>query len=162
MEKDIENNFDQVTEEPVKSISIKNAFYVVLALHVVAIIGIAYFGSAKKAKADDRKLLLEEPVYVGVAEPTPTPIPEPEPTPVASSSPWPQATPELKTYPNTKKAIPVVKEKASNYTKEYIVKSGDTFYSIVRKYKLNPERLKKLNNITNENKIQAGQKLKLM
>jgi LysM repeat protein len=163
MEKDIENNFDQVVEEPVKSISIKNAFYVVLGLHVAVIIGIAYFGSAKKAKADDQKLLLEEPpVYVGVVEPTPTPIAEPEPTPVPASSPWPQATPELKTYPNTKKAIAVVKEKNSNYTKEYVVKHGDTFYSIVRKYKLNPERLKKLNKITNENKIQAGQKLKLM
>ena len=158
MEEIQENNFDKVIEEPVKTISLRNAFYVVLGIHLVAIVGIAYAGSAKKAKADDQKALTEEiPVYVGV-DPTPTP----EPTPIIAEQPWPKATPELKTYPNTKKAIPVVKEKVSHYTKEYIVQKGDTFYSIVRKYKLNPERLKKLNNITNENKIQAGQKLKLM
>lgn len=162
-----ENNFDKVVEEKINPISLKSAFYVVLGIHLVAIFGIAYFGSMKKSNADDKKLLDEPmPVYVGVDNPTPTPTPEatPSPTPevVKHEQAWPKATPELKTYPNTKKAIPVVNEKVSNYTKEYVVKNGDTFYSIVRKYKLNPERLKKINNITNENKIQAGQTLKLM
>jgi LysM repeat protein len=158
MEKEIENNFDQVVESSTKAISLKSAFYVVLALHVIAVVAIAYFGSAKKANAEDQKLLLE-PIYVGVADPTPTPTPTPE---YKHQEPWPKATPELKTYPNTKKAIAVVKEKNSNYTKEYVVKQGDTFYSIVRKYKLNPERLKNINKITNENKIKTGQTLKLM
>jgi LysM repeat protein len=163
MEKEIENNFDQVVESSTKAISLKSAFYVVLALHVIAVVAIAYFGSAKKANAEDQKLLLE-PIYVGVADPTPTPEATPSPTPevVKHQKAWPTATPELITYPNTKKAIPVVKEKVSHYTKEYVIKNGDTFHSIVRKYKLNPERLKKINNITNENKIQAGQTLKLM
>jgi LysM repeat protein len=161
MEKEIENNFDQVVESSTKAISFKSAFYVVLALHLIAVVAIAYFGSAKKANAEDQKLLLE-PIYVGVAaDPTPTPTPTPTPE-YKHQEPWPKATPELKTYPNTKKAIAVVKEKNSNYTKEYVVKQGDTFYSIVRKYKLNPERLKNLNKITNENKIKTGQTLKLM
>jgi LysM repeat protein len=47
-------------------------------------------------------------------------------------------------------------------TKEYVVKRGDTFNSIVRKYKLNADKLKQINNIKNENTIQVGQKLKLM
>ena len=154
-----ENNFDKVVEEKINPISLKSAFYVVLGIHLVAIFGIAYFGSMKKSNADDKKLLDEPmPVYVGVDNPTPTPTPEV----VKHEHAWPKATPELKTYSNTKKAIPVVKEKVSRYKKEYVIKNGDTFYSIVRKYKLNPERLKKINNITNENKIQAGQTLKLM
>ena len=164
MENQEENNFDKVVETPMKSLSMKNTFLVVVGIHVAAIAGIALFSSSKKANADDKKFLAQEPVYVGVVEPTPTPeaIPSPTPEVVKHEQPWPKATPELKTYPNTKKAIPVVKEKVSRYTKEYVIQNGDTFHSIVRKYKLNPERLKKLNNITNENKIQAGQKLKLM
>jgi LysM repeat protein len=161
-----ENNFDKVVEEKINPISLKSAFYVVLGIHLVAIFGIAYFGSMKKSKADDAKFLAEEPIYVGVDIPTPTPTPEatPLPTPevLKHQQAWPTATPELITYPNTKKAIPVVKEKVSYYTKEYVIKNGDTFHSIVRKYKLNPERLKKINKITNENKIKAGQILKLM
>jgi LysM repeat protein len=166
MENQEENNFDKVVESPVKPLTMKTTFIVVIGIHVAAIAGIAFFSSIKKANAEDKKFLAEEPVYVGVDNPTPSPTPEaiPSPTPeiVKHEQPWPKATPELKTYPNTKKAIPVVKEKVSRYTKEYVIQSGDTFHSIVRKYKLNPERLKKLNNITNENKIQAGQKLKLM
>jgi LysM repeat protein len=158
MENSEENNFDKVVETPIKTLSMKTTFFVVVAIHVAAIAGIAFFSSCKKANAEDKKFLAQEPVYAGVEEPTPSPTPEI----VKHQESWPKATPELKTYPNTKKAIPVVKEKFSHYTKEYVVQRGDTFHSIVRKYKLNPERLKKLNNITNENKIQAGQKLKLM
>jgi LysM repeat protein len=165
MENQEENNFDKVIEEPVKILSMKSAFYVVFGIHVLVIFAIMFFSSTKKSNASDKKFLQSEPVYAGVVEPTPAPTPTPEPEPetkVVKSEPWPKATPELKTYPNTKKAIPVVKEKVSHYTKEYVVQKGDTFYGIVRKYKLNPDRLKKLNNIKDENKIQTGQKLKLM
>ena len=52
-----ENNFDKVVEEKINPISLKSAFYVVLGIHLVAIFGIAYFGSMKKSNADDKKLL---------------------------------------------------------------------------------------------------------
>jgi LysM repeat protein len=159
----VENNFDQLVERggTKKPITFKSALYVTLGLHVAAIAGIAFFSMQKKAAAaeaaEDKKLLTEPmPVYVGVEEPTPTPSPTPSPTPKKESpkQEWPKASTSqlVKTFPKTN----------SFYTKEYVIKSGDTFYGIVRKYKLNPERLKKINNITNENKLKVGQTLKLM
>jgi hypothetical protein len=43
----------------------------------------------------------------------------------------------------------------------YIVKRGDTFDSIVKKYKLNPSKLKKINKMESEN-VYVGMNLKLM
>lgn len=156
---DVVYTFDKVIERggDKKPITFKNALYVTLGLHVVAIAGIAFFATQKKATAEEDKKLLTEPmpVFVGV-DPSPTPTPTPTPVPKTDSKQqeWPKASSNqlVKTYPKTN----------LNYTKEYVVKRGDTFYSIVQRYKLNPERLKKLNNITNENKIKLGQKLKLM
>ncbi len=156
----------------------KGAVAVVFSLHVVAIVGIVYFSGIKKSNAEDKKFLLEDKTqYVGV-EPTPSPTPTPTPIPTPTPAPmpptpapmdqkpmeeWPtkNAKLELKTYPNTKKAIPV-QQNNSRYTKEYVVKHGDTFYSIVRKYKLDGNKLKAINKIKNENTLTAGQKLKLM
>lgn len=155
----------EVEKQP-RALSMKSAVVVVVSLHVLAIFGIAYFSDIKKSNAEDKKFLLEDKSqFAGIDDTiaTPTPTPSPTPTPeYKHQEPWPKATPELKTYPNTKKAIAVVKEKNSHYTKEYVVKHGDTFYSIVRRYKLNPNKLKQLNNIVDENKIIEGQKLKLM
>jgi LysM repeat protein len=136
-----------------KSISFKNAFWIVLLLHMVAIFAIMFFGGSKKAIAKEDEKVLQEPIpeYVGVdySSPTPTPTPEPTPTP----TPLPKA---VTIYP---------KETNPNYpqyTKEYVVKQGDTFYSIVKRYGLKADKLIKLNNIKDPNKIQIGQKLKFM
>lgn len=150
-------------EETPKTLSMKSAVVVVVSLHAVALFGILYFSSIKSSQADNDKKFLAEEKYVGVE---PTPLPTPVPSPIDQKPPkdaWPMenAKMELKTWPNTKKAIPV-KQSNSRYTKEYVVKQGDTFYGIVRKYKLNADKLKKINNIKNENTIQVGQKLKLM
>jgi len=48
----------------------------------------------------------------------------------------------------------------STQTVTYTVKSGDTFYSIVKKYKLNSDSLIKLNNIQDPSKLRVGQVLK--
>lgn len=154
-------------EETSKTLSMKSAVVVVVSLHAVALFGIIYFSSIKSSQAESDKKFLTENKYAGVeATPTPTPLPTPDPSPIDQIPPkqaWPneKVKPELKTWPNTKKAIPVVQSN-SFYTKEYVVKRGDTFNSIVRKYKLNADKLKQLNNIKNENTIQVGQKLKLM
>lgn len=161
-----ENNMEEQISKP---ISMKNALAVVVSLHVAAIVGIAYFSFMKTSQAESDKKFLAEEKYVGVEPtpvPTPTPLPTPDPSPIDQKplkDAWPNenAKAELKTWPNTKKAIPV-KQSNSRYTKEYVVKQGDTFYGIVRKYKLNADKLKKINNIKNENTIQVGQKLKLM
>ena len=163
-----ENNMEEQISKP---ISMKNALAVVVSLHVAAIVGIAYFSFIKTSQAESDKKFLTEDKYTGVEStptptPVPTPVPTPDPSPIDQKPPkdaWPMenAKVELKTWPNTKKAIPV-KQSNSRYTKEYVVKQGDTFYGIVRKYKLNADKLKKINNIKNENTIQVGQKLKLM
>jgi LysM repeat protein len=160
-------NINMENEETPKPISMKNALVVVVSLHAVALFGLIYFSSVKSSQAESDKKFLTEDKYVGV-EPSPTPTPTPTPVPVPmdkmpEKQSWPNENvkQELKTWPNTKKAIPVVQSN-SHYTKEYVVKQGDTFSGIVRKYKLNPDKLKQLNKIKNENTIQVGQKLKLM
>jgi LysM repeat protein len=47
-------------------------------------------------------------------------------------------------------------------TKEYVVKQGDTLNGIAKKYRLNTQRLIKLNNIQDINKVTVGQVLKFM
>jgi len=79
---------------------------------------------------------------------TPTPTPSPSPTP-----------PQQITQVNTIQAPP---NKTNNLTKEYVIKHGDTIHSIAKKYKLNYERLLKINNIQDPNKIIVGQKLKFL
>jgi LysM repeat protein len=158
-------NINMENEETPKPISMKSALVVVVSLHAVALFGIIYFSSIKSSQAESDKKFLTEDKYAGV-EATPTPLPTPDPSPIDQIPPkqaWPteNVKQELKTWPNTKKAIPVVQSN-SHYTKEYVVKRGDTFNSIVRKYKLNADKLKQINKIKNENTIQVGQKLKLM
>jgi LysM repeat protein len=157
------NNINMENEETPKSISMKSALVVVVTLHAVALFGLIYFSSVKSSQAENDKKFLTEDKYAGVeATPTPTPVPVPmDRMPEKQSWPTENVKQELKTWPNTKKAIPVVQSN-SHYTKEYVVKRGDTFNSIVRKYKLNADKLKQINNIKNENTIQVGQKLKLM
>jgi LysM repeat protein len=46
-------------------------------------------------------------------------------------------------------------------TTSYIVKRGDTFDSIVKKFKLNPSKLKKINRMESDN-VYVGMNLKLM
>jgi len=165
----------EIEKEP-RAISMKGALAVVVSLHVVAVFGIVYFSGSKNSNAEDKKFLLEDKTQYAGIEPTPIPSPTtiPTPTPIPmppTPSPMDQkpvdewnntnAKLELKTYPNTKKAIPV-QQNNSRYTKEYVVKHGDTFYSIVRKYKLDGNKLKAINKIKNENTLTAGQKLKLM
>ena len=139
------------------SISFKSAFWVALAIH--ALIGVSFAASpiisakakeSKKQHIEDKKALEEPmPVFVGVPEATPTPAPVvvTQPTPKQNKSDdWPRT-----------KVEPV--KKNTDLTKEYIVKPGDTFYSIVKKYKLNPVKLQQLNKITDTNKITVGQRL---
>jgi len=50
----------------------------------------------------------------------------------------------------------------SKFTEKYVVKQGDTFDKILKKYKLNSEKLKKINNIKDPNKIVVGQTLRFL
>jgi LysM repeat protein len=147
-------------QSPMRSISFKSAFWIVLALHLL--VGVSLFGYSSKpsAKADDSKYVNPTTTeYAGVPEPTPIPTPTPSPTPEYVKKVMPDG--KIATYPIPKKedVKPVV---SSKYTKEYVVKRGDTFYSIVKRYKLNPDKLIELNNIKDTSKLKEGQVLKFM
>lgn len=170
-----------------KPITLKTAFWGVLGVHVLALAGMGMYSTHAKAQAssieEDRKAMSEPmPKIVGVENPvvassTPTPAPSPSLSPkpnvvkvdntkpkvekveVAKANPTPTPKPKViekipqninPNYPNPK------------FTKEYVVKHGDTFTKIVHRYGLNGEKLKKLNGIKDENKLVLGQKLKFL
>ena len=153
-----------------KTLSLKGAVYVVAGLHVAVLVGIMFFSSATKARAvaaEDKKFLENAPI-VGVGEPTiasgnkteTPPVATPTPTPVVAK---PTPTPIPASMIQTK--VIEKKEQNPNYPtklKEYVVKKGDSFHKIAKKYKLNEKKLQALNNIKDTNKLSVGQKLKLM
>jgi LysM repeat protein len=141
------------------SISFKAAFWVVFAIHMLVGIGFAASpvinakGKESKKQLEEDKKALQEPVpqYVGIPEATPMPVPV--------ATPVPSQTNDVNSWPHAKEQ-PVRKD--TTLTKEYTVMHGDTFYSIVKKFKLDPIKLQRLNNITDINKLSVGQKLKFM
>ncbi len=154
---EIKNKFSKEDAgEDTNSLSMKGAVAVVAGLHIAVVVGIIMMSSASKARAvavEDKKFLENAPV-VGVsdakpAEPTPTPTPKPKPTP------FPKEMIKRKVPTNSNPDFP-------QYTKEYVVKKGDTFDKIVARYKVNGKKLQLLNNIKDTNKLSVGQKLKLM
>jgi len=151
---EIKNKFSDNGEA--NSLSIKGAVAVVAGLHIAVVVGIIMMSSASKARAvavEDKKFLDNAPV-VGVsdakpAKPTSTPTPKPKPTP------FPKEMIQTKVPTNPNPDFP-------QFTKEYVVKKGDTFDKIVARYKVNGKKLQLLNNIKDTNKLSVGQKLKLM
>jgi len=153
-----------------KTLSLKGAVYVVAGLHVAVLVGIMFFSSATKARAvaaEDKKFLENAPM-VGVDDPTiasgnkteTPPVATPTPTPVVAK---PTPTPIPASMIQTK--VIDKKEQNPNYPtklKEYVVKKGDSFHKIAKKYKLNEKKLQALNNIKDTSKLSVGQKLKLM
>lgn len=161
---EIKNKFSDNGET--NSLSMKGAVAVVAGLHIAVVVGIIMMSSSSKARAvavEDKKFLENAPI-VGVSETKPA---EPTPTPVAVAVAEPTPTPKPKPTPFPKEMIKTKVPTNSNpdypqFTKEYVVKKGDTFDKIVAKYKVNGKRLQLLNSIKDPNKISVGQKLKLM
>lgn len=142
------------TSEKTNSLSMKGAVAVVAGLHIAVVVGIIMMSSASKARAvvvEDKKFLENAPV-VGVSDAKPA---EPTPTPKPTPTPFPKEMIKTKVPTNSNPNFP-------QFTKEYVVKKGDTFDKIVAKYKVNGKRLQLLNNIKDTNKLSVGQKLKLM
>lgn len=103
----------------------------------------ALFGTSPKKEPE-----VQQPIQA-------TPTPSPTPTTTISPETSPKAAPP--------QPSPVPKNTGEgSLTATYTVKPGDTFYSIVKKFKLNSQTLIKLNNIQDPDKIQAGQVLKFV
>lgn len=167
-EQDYYNNNDIIPQEEkeYKPLKLKTALFVVGGLHIAAIVGIMGFSAmkshAEEIKKEDAKLLEAPMVGIDYDKPVaevPKVKDEVKPTPAPTATPVPSPKP---------KVVTKVPEKTNpNYptpklTTEYVVKQGDTFHKIVAKFKLNPAKLKAINNIKDENKIVVGQKLKFM
>jgi LysM repeat protein len=175
--KNLEYNFnseeyaeDVEENTPKPPMNFKSAFGVVVALHVIVIGGILISSNNLKAKtqeiADDKKFITSnESVYVGEPEkvesntfphsdaPMVKTLPKPIETKIAESVTKPVQQPEAKkTEVKTK----------SKYTQIYQVKQGDNINSIAKKYHLVTNRLMKINNIKDPNKIYVGQTLKFL
>jgi LysM repeat protein len=175
---DIEIELEEVeveVEQEKAPMKFRNAFGVVLALHAIVIGGILISSNNLKATAEeikeDKKFVLsKESVYVGEPEKV-------EPKEVSKNDfPHPDA-PMVKTMPKTNETKiaesvpkPTPQQQAKNtetktkskYTQTYQVKQGDTINSIAKKYRLVTERLMKINNIKDPNKIYVGQTLKFL
>jgi LysM repeat protein len=157
----LKGKFMNNDNEEFKPLSLNKAFWVVGALHAIAIGGIVLFSAQSKAKAqqavDDKKFLDSAPM-VGVDNPEPAkvaskPVVVDKKNVVAPATAKPKVITKIPSNPNP------------NYpqlSKEYVVKQGDTFHKIVKRFGLNATRLKLINGIKDENKISVGQKLKFM
>lgn len=164
----------QTTSKPISKLTIPIIILIVV-IHLVGACALMAFSSTRSISNEDKQFVgevadsvLDSPVIkqpIAVPSPTATPVPTPEPTPAptppANNDVPMDAKPTSSDVPKqTPKPIQVTKH--SNLTKEYVVKKGDTIYSIAKKFKLNTEKLLKINNIKDPNKIALGQKLKFM
>lgn len=140
---------------PKISLNFPKIFCVVLGAHIL--LGVALFGTTLKdsLKEEDKKALIE-PTQTPASEASPTSnVVIHEPVPKIVHKPAPACSPKV--TPITPLTPP-----KSKYTEKYVVKQGDTFHKIVQKFKLNAEKLQKINNIKDPNKITVGQTLKFM
>lgn len=138
-------------------------FWMVVGAHVVILAGVAYCASpsqdsVKQGESNQTETStashLEDKEYVKQQ-----PIAQPEPQVAQVTEPVPEATPIVAPSPTPEQK----KIKApEQFVKTYIVKQGDTIYSIAKKYKLNTKRLLDINGIKDQNKIVVGQNLKFM
>ena len=149
--------------KPENPISLKSAFFTVLGLHLLAVAGLVAFSANSSAQAtqlaEDKKYVLENAPMVGV-ETSETPKAKPEKEPAK-----PTVVVEQKAAPKPKIVQKVPEKPNPNYpqfARDYVVKQGDTFTKIVKKYRLDAAKLKSLNGIKDENKLAVGQKLKLL
>jgi LysM repeat protein len=95
----------------------------------------------------------------------PVPVQVPEQQPIPTTAPvveQPSPTPPPPALPPVQPTIAAPPPLPPTITTSYTVKQGDTFYSIVKRYKLNPDVLIKLNNIQDPSKLKTGQVLKFV
>ena len=161
---------------PSKAAFVK-VFCVVFGLHIAAavIIGFGSFSASAANVSEDKQYVGQSESSAQTANATTTaPVATPAPTPVVKAptiNDWPKPTstpvstnpPIITKVPSSPVSHSKDKQTSNNkFTTQYIVKKGDTITSIAKKYKLNVDRLIKLNNIKDPKKLQVGQVLKFM
>jgi LysM repeat protein len=185
--KEEENNVPLNKQEVKKNINFfKNKiFWGVVSIHVGLLAILTVSAAPQKDKTVSENVIAEDKTFIkentvqplSTPEPTPFPTPQfnepidrkPEPTSFPTPQfnepidrkPEPASQPIKHIHKEDKKIIS--KTPSSNIlTKNYTIKNGDTIFSIAKKYKLNYDRLIKINNIKDPNKIKIGETLKFM
>ena len=148
----------QLFKLPKISMSFPKIFCVVFGAHLT--IALLLFGTSLKvsAKEEDKKLLNE-------STSAPPPIASPSPTPnVVVQEPVVKTTNNFTQNSSTVTQSPLPKalKRESKHIEQYVVKQGDTFHKIVKKFKLDAKKLQQLNNIKDTSKIAVGQTLKFL
>lgn len=98
-----------------------------------------------------QKTVAPPPAPKVIQKPVEQPKPAPAPAPKIVQKPVEQPKHVVASSPATQK-----------WTKDYTVKQGDTLNGIAKRYHLNTQRLIKINNIQDVNKVSVGQVLKFM
>lgn len=148
-------------DEPVRSANFTNkktfviSFIAIFAIH--ALIAAAVMAS-NLIDSDSDKLYTSTSNSTNLVESTPVPTPTPVPPPPTDTS-TAIADNTITSNFTTSNTTTVKKPKL---TTTYVIKKGDTIYSISRKFKLRVDKLIKINNIKNPNNIYPGQTLKFM
>ena len=133
-------------------------FWSVFVVHL-GIFSVFAIASPKKETIKQESPKQEPPK---TQEEKPFPTPQPSPSNDVPIDRKPEPSKETKTA-QVKPTNSIKHEtKQDQMTKEYVIKSGDTVFSVAKKYKLNYDRLIKMNNIKDPNKVVVGQKLKFM
>jgi LysM repeat protein len=117
------------------------------------------FADLKLAKSDGTEIVATTQtaqVTVGTpSQPTATPTPTQTPTPTATSTtPTPTGTPPTATPTPT--PTPTLQP---GQTVIYVVRSGDTLYSIARRFGTTVQAVAQINNVSNPSRIYVGQRL---
>jgi LysM repeat protein len=121
----------------------------------------------QKDKPVPENIVAEDKTFVkeNKVEPLSTPEPTPFPTPrfkePMDGKPEPTSQPVKHIQKEDKKNISKL-SLSNDLTKNYTIKNGDTIFSIAKKYKLDYDRLIKINGIKDPNKIKTGETLKFM
>ncbi len=100
-------------------------------------------------------IVVYTPVPPTPVPPAPTPVP-PVPTPIPPAPVSPQPTPPQGAVAPT---VPVFQAQAAPGEQVYIVRTGDTLYSIARRFGVSVQAIQQRNNLANPNDIKAGQQL---
>lgn len=163
---------ENISAEPKKysKAAFVKMFGVVLGVHMVIVAAIGYNSISAHAAnlADDKKFVGETSQTANATtSQQPTPVPTPTPTTPESKTSvadWPKSSAPVVTKPPIKQKEVAKKPPVSSqkYTTQYVVKQGDTLNSIAKRFKLNMNRLVKINNIKDPAKIKVGQTLKFM
>ena len=166
------------SEDDSDSTRLSGAFIVVLALHIIAVVGVFAFARIKESRKGDAapqgnprqtaspKNAPVKPVAVkpvapvaaaSIAAANPAIAPHATPKPAATAQNTPAPTEAKPAQTNVQKAAAAPADRKA--TRNYVVRKNDNPVKIAREQGCNYDELMKVNNIKDPKKIQTGQVL---